>query len=271
MITFVNSVFLDEKDAAVNPMTGGFMYGLGVFETIKVKNGKIIFPAEHWQRLTESLTVLNLSTAYEFEKIESICTELISANAVENGYIKIMCAQEDDGKAGMVIHTGSKVYKAEYERGFKVCMAASPKNELSSFSFIKSMNYAENIIQRQAAAVQGFDEALFVNTKGDVCECCTSNIFWIKDKTVFTPAVECGLLPGIVRGKVLALLQDIGIPFVEGKFRPGEIETADEIFLTNSLMDILPVSMFCDKIFDVAKPGLINRLMEAYKRRVDTA
>jgi len=271
MKVFINSVFADEKDAAVNPLTGGFMYGFGVFETIKVRNGKIIFPAEHWRRLTESLAVLKMSTAYEFEKIESICTELISANAVDNGYIKIMCAQADDGKAGIVICTGTKVYKAEYERGFKVCLAASPKNELSPLSFIKSLNYAENIIQRQAAQAKGCDEALFVNTKGEVCECCSSNIFWVKDGTVFTPAVACGLLPGIVRGKVLALLHETGIPFVEGKFCPAEIETADEVFLTNSLMDILPVSMFCGKKFNLAEPGLTNRLTEVYKQLVDTA
>ena len=88
MQVFVNSVFMDEKDAAVSPLTGGFMYGLGVFETIKVKNGKMVFPAEHWQRLTESLAVLNLSTAYKFEEIENICSKLICVNAVKTAILK---------------------------------------------------------------------------------------------------------------------------------------------------------------------------------------
>lgn len=267
MQVFINSKFIDKEYVSMNPFTDGFMYGYGVFETVKVYDKHIIFIEEHVQRLNDSLRFLRLNLDYSVESITNICTKLIESNCIVNGYIKIMCSGGTLNKTDILIFTGNKYYDKQYQNGFKLCLASSKRNEFSELCFIKSMNYAENIIQNRTANENGFDEAVFLNTKDIVSEGCISNIFWIKGDQVFTPSIGCGLLPGIARQKTIELCEENNISIIVGEFFLEEIKDADEIFLTNSLMDIMPVSAFESKTFDIKKYKLTNILMEKYKIR----
>jgi len=265
MQVFINSCFTDEDKAFISPLSPGFLYGYGVFETIKVYEKRVMFLEEHYQRLTDSLAVMNQRMPYRFAEIAGICEKLLERNSLTNGFLKIICSKGAVGKTDTILLTGKKCYGQEYESGFKLCLASTRRNEFSKLCSIKSLNYAENIIEREAAYDHGFDEALFLNTKGNVCEGCISNIFWVKENQLFTPTVACGLLPGIARKKVLELCDSMGIPVFIGEFSLDEIKSADEIFLTNSLMDIMPVSAFENRQFHIKEWHMVHELINRYR------
>ncbi len=267
MQVFINSKFMDDDKVSITPFTDGFMYGYGVFETIKIYDKHILFIAEHIQRLNDSLRFLRLNLDYNIDQIKNICTKLIESNCIVNGFVKIVCSKEAADNTNILIYTGNKYYDKQYQNGFKLCLASFKRNESSELCFIKSMNYTESIIQNRLAIERGFDEAVFLNTKNIVSECCISNIFWVKRDRVFTPSIECGLLPGIARQKAIELCEENKIPIVIGEFSLEEMKNADEIFLTNSLMDIMPVCVFEDKLFDIKKYKLTDELMKKYKIR----
>lgn len=267
MQIFINSEYMDENKALISPFSAGFMHGYGVFETIKVYGKKLIFIQEHVQRLNDSLDLLYLELNYNIDELIDICAKLINENSVTNGFVKIMCSKGAAGKTDVIIYTGNKNYENKYQTGFKICAANPKRNEHSELCYIKSMNYFENIIQKETAKKYGYDEAIFLNTRNHVSEGCISNIFWVKEKRVFTPAVQCGILPGIARQKTIELCKEIGIPVVTGEFCLDELKNADEIFVTNSLMDIMPVCIFGNRTFDIKKYHLTNDLMQKYKMR----
>jgi len=129
-----------------------------------------------------------------------------------------------------------------YKRGITCAISKKYcRNEKSPLVYIKSMNYLENLLARLEAKKQGCDEAILLNTQGFLASASVSNLFFVKGKTVFTPSVECGILSGITRKAVLEICAGYGINVKEGRFRPEDLETADEVFLTNTLMGVMPV------------------------------
>ena len=122
------------------------------------------------------------------------------------------------------------------------------------------MNYTENILEKEAAVRKGFDEALFLNTQGQVAEGCVANIFWVKAREVYTPAVACGILEGTARARVIQQCLELGMPIHEGSYRPEELFDADEVFLTNALMGIMPVSRLEDKLFNLGDYPVTTQL-----------
>ncbi|KDR96583.1 4-amino-4-deoxychorismate lyase [Peptoclostridium litorale DSM 5388] len=267
MKVFINGEFTDEGRAFISPFSPGFMYGYGVFETIKVCRGRAVFLKEHYDRLMKGLDFLNIQADLDLQGFCDICEKLMRENVVEDGFLKIMSFKGRGGSADIIIYTGKKVYVDEYERGFGICLADSRRNEYSKLCTVKSMNYAENIIQKERAAGLGFEEAIFLNTRGDICEGCISNIFWVKEGRMYTPSINCGILPGIAREKVIELCAAEGIEIMEGGFGIEDMEGADEIFITNSLMDIMPVNRFEDRTFSICDMEFTNSLIDMYRRK----
>lgn len=267
MKVFINGEFRDERNALVNPLSPGFMYGYGVFETIKIHRGKAVFLKEHYDRLMYGIAFLNMNANLDMRGFCDICERIICGNSVENGFVKVICSKGEGGHVDVISYAGKKVYADEYERGFRLCISDTRRNEYSGLCALKSMNYAENIIQKERAAGLGFEEAIFLNTRGDVCEGCISNVFWVIENRVYTPSIECGILPGIAREKVIGLCAEEGLQIIEGRFGIEDIKAADEIFITNSLMDIMPVSRFEDSMFSMGDIGVTNRLIDMYRLR----
>jgi aminodeoxychorismate lyase len=267
MYTLVNNNLIDETTACITPLTAGFQYGYGVFETIKVSHGRVVFLKEHFNRLAEGLKVLELPLNQNFASIEAQCDQLIQANNLDNGFMKIICTRGVRNKTEWLMLTGIKHYATARELGFKVCMASATRNESSRLNSIKSLNYLENSLQKDRANREFFDEAIFLNTKGHVCEGTIANIFWFKDDQLLTPAVECGLLPGITRQKVLEVCARLRMNVQVGAFALDELRDADAIFLTNSLMDIMPVSQFEDRHFALHSDDETHQLIQHFQEQ----
>lgn len=206
----------------------GFFFGRGVFETIHVTN-RALFLEEHLERMDNGACFLGIKRQITRETVE----KLITGNGIGNCALKITLTS-----ANTVMTTRPLPYEeALCETGISAMMGISRRNADSRLVSIKSTAYAENLLEREAAAAQGCREAILLNGDGFLAEGSASNLFFVREGVLFTPSADCGLLPGIVRAFVIR-----GFPVREGRFLLSDLLEADEVFLTNSLMGVMGVS-----------------------------
>lgn len=218
----------------------GFMFGLGAFETILIKNSKAIFIEEHLRRLENSLNVLSIENNIEKNDI----LLYINERQIENGILKIMVSKEN-----VILSFRDNEYtKEDYDRGFNLCISKVLRNETSKLTYIKSFNYGDNILEKIEAKNKGYDEPIFLNTKGYISEGATSNIFFIKGNDIYTPRIENGLLNGIIRNK---LIEKYNVTEIDIKY--NEIMEYEEVFITNSILGIMPVRSIEEYEFSMNK------------------
>lgn len=228
----------------------GYMYGLGAFETMSVVGDHCIFLKEHIARLNRSLAVLGIDREIK----ETAVLEYIAVNPMENAVLKIMVSGANETFA-----VRKNTYTDDlYEKGFTIGISSVMRNETSPFTYIKSFNYGDNIIEKRKAVNQGLDEPLFLNSKGQICEGATTNIFFVGGNVIYTPPVSCGLLDGIIRKYIIDRFD-----VVEKIIYPEEIKNFDEVFVTNSLMGVMPVRQIGDIEFH--KSELSRKIMNKYQ------
>ncbi|WP_294363421.1 aminotransferase class IV [uncultured Clostridium sp.] len=230
-----NIIFNEEKIT----LDDGYFFGRGVFETILVKS-KPIFLKEHIERLNKGIRILELGDEILIEDI----LNLIEKYSIKNCVLKIVVS-----KRNLVLEVRENKYKSgDYLKGFSLKLSNVYRNSKSKLTYIKSINYLENLIERENITKQGYDEVLFLNEKGLVTEGSASNIFIIKENKIYTPKVESGLLPGVVR-KFIINEFDV----IEKEITLEDVLNADEVFVTNSLLGIMGISKIEDKIFSEKK------------------
>lgn len=228
----------------------GLFFGRGVFETILVKE-KAIFLDEHIERLNKAINALSLGKAINKDDVISFINE----NNIKNKALKIVVTEKN-----LVYSTREIKYKDEdYINGFKVRISEVLRNSTSRVVAFKTLNYLENIIEYELCQSSGFNEAIFFNELGNLCEGCTSNIFIVKNKNIYTPPVKDGLLPGVVRNWVIRNFQ-----VKETRITKEELLNSDEVFLTNSLVGVIKVSSIEDKLFD-------SEVVKEIKKQYDEA
>lgn len=225
----------------------GFFYGRGCFETILIRK-EPVFLREHLNRLNSGLMKLGIDKKINEEEVKKHITKNYCA-------LKIMVSEKNT-----VYEMRDISYKEEhYEKGFSLKLSQVMRNESSHMTYLKSFNYYDNIIEKRKASSEGFDEIIFLNTKGYIAEGAVSNIFFIKGEKIITPKVECGLLNGIIREKFVEKFKDI---IQEGEITLEEALEYDGAFITNSLMGIMWVNSFNEKNYE--KCSLYDELREWY-------
>lgn len=205
----------------------GYQFGLGAFETIAVEEGCPIFLEWHLERLREAMKFMGFW--------HEISEEQVRQHAEKTGQtvLKIIVSKEN-----LVFLTRQNHYtKEQYDRGFKMDFSLVRRNETSPLTYYKTLNYGDCILEKRNAVKNGIDEQIFINTKGEICEGTTTNIFFRKAEKLYTPKKECGLLAGVMRRFVMCETE-----VDECILLPEQIETFDECFVTNSLMGIMSVS-----------------------------
>lgn len=214
----------------------GLFFGKGVFETILV-NKQPLFLKEHINRINEAIKNFDLGSEVDYNEVK----EFIVNNNIKNQVFKITVTEEN-----LIFTTREIIYtKNHYKQGFKVKFSQVLRNSTSRLVNFKTLNYLENIIEYEVCKKENYNEAIFFNERGELCEGCTTNIFIIKDNYIFTPKVESGLLPGIVRQWIMD-----NFPVIEKNISKDELLNSDEIFLTNSLVGVIKVSNIEDKTFN---------------------
>lgn len=214
----------------------GYQFGLGVFETICVERGKPLLLSWHLERLHASLRELGVEQTVTETEVRKF---LVSQNG-EHQALKIMAS------GGNKIFTiRPNPYTAEKVRkGFSLSYSAVYRNETSPLVRHKTLNYGDCILEKRRAAELGVDEQIFLNSRGELCEGTTTNIFFAREGRLYTPPVSCGLLPGILRRFILEYFS------VEEKFlKKEDVLQMEECFVTNSLMGVMPVYSLEEKKF----------------------
>lgn len=266
-----NGMWLDALDFTAAPTDRGLMHGLGLFETILAVEGRPVFADRHLARLRESCTRLGWHPM--IPDLEAVMAELIEVNKLAHGRARIRLAIS--GGSGLV---HDPALGPDHVLWITAVPAAEPpdfttanrspwqRNERSSLSGLKCASYAENLLALQHAARHGFEETLFLNTAGKVCEGATSNVFLVREGTVITPSLESGCLPGITRAVTLELASQLGLSCEQRDVESAELDSADELFLTSSIRGIMGLSRFEDRM--LAPGPVTRRLREAWNSAI---
>ena len=280
-IAYLNNTFIPLDKAKISILDRGFLYGDGVFETMRAYEGVVFRLEKHIERLFKSLKALRIRLEAEPSKIQKIVYKLLDKNGLKGAYVKIIVTR---GKSsGLLIppeiHRATLAvyalpYKGHpakiYKRGIKVFLAESRCNEKSRIAGKKTLNYLDNILRRYEAKKRRFDDAIFMNTESFVSEATSSNIFLVKGKELSTPSLESGCLPGITRDEVIHLAKRFLRHEVnKGFIKPGALYGADEIFLTNSLAEIIPIVRVDKHVIGKGTPGPVTeKLRELFRNSV---
>lgn len=262
-VVCLNGEYLSAAEAAVPAGDGAVLYGMGLFETIKVSGGRPVVPERHLARLFRSAGELGLSVPFGPGKLEEMVYETAAKNKMEGGGLRMtLTAGEGGSGPSVVIRARTNPYVDEnYIKGVSAVFAGHRRNETSPLVRHKTLNYWENILARRAAMEGGYSEALFINISGNLAEGSASNIFIISGGRVSTPDVESGLLPGITRQRVIEACRDMDLQAEERKVRPEELAGADEAFLTSALMGVMPLVRIGGENIGGGVPGKVTRLI----------
>jgi len=248
MFVFLNDRFVSANSAKVSVFDPGFQHGEGLFETLLIRDGEPQLIREHLRRLTAGAQVLQICLPKLADMKEAVL-QLARKNKIQKGLLRISATPEN-----FFITTRPWPQRAGTATACCVPMERC-------LPHIKSMNYLPTVLAQRAAAARGFDEALLVDRAGYVTEGGRTNFFWIKNGTVFTPDLESAL-PGITRGKVIIIIQKLGLKFFEKRVKAPELVRADEVFLTNAPMEIWPVTQLETRTLPVG--SLTQQIRAAY-------
>ena len=249
---FVNGRFVPEAQASVSIFDRGFLYGDGVFETMRVYGGRIFRPVEHIERLLDGLRALSIQCVLSREELRAVCRVLTERNDAHHGVARVYQTRDS-----IVVTSRPNSFEPRDLTAIVSTVRVDP-----TLSLYKTANRLPYILAQEQAAVEGAQEAVLLNSAGRVVEFAASNLFVVKEGCLFTPPLEDGPLPGVTRRAVLALAADLQIPISETGFGPEFLETADEVFATNSLIEIAPVTNWGQS------QDLTRQLHEAYRALV---
>ena len=263
LVVCINGNFLPASEAVIPALDGGNLYGQGLFETVLIKNGRPVFIERHWDRLTNSSRALSITLPFSVEELDTMLRETVKRNGLTSGVARITLTMGvEGGHSNLIIHNRPLPYTREhYVNGFKSGFVSMRRNERSPLVGHKTTSYFENMLARREARKRGLDEGLFLNTRGELAEGAVSNIFLVKDQKIITPDRESGLLPGVMRGAVLEVCRQLGIPAQERKVLPEELKYCDEAFITNSLLGVMPVVSVDEHAIGRAATGELTGLI----------
>ena len=233
-------------------LDGGFYFAQGVFETILIKK-EAIFLEEHINRLNKSIDIMNLGEHIDTKFIKNFIKE----EKLKNIVLKIVVTEKN-----IVFSTREIKYsKEDYKNGFKIKLSSVLRNPTSNMTYIKSLSYNENLYEYNKANKEGFNEVVFLNIYGNIAEGATSNIFIIKDKKIYTPKISDGILPGVVRNWVIE-----NFKVCEKHLNKKDLYSADEVFITNSVLGIMKVVQFEEKKYNT---NVVEKIRSEYEQFIN--
>jgi branched-subunit amino acid aminotransferase/4-amino-4-deoxychorismate lyase len=229
---------LSAREAKVSALSDGFLFGQGVFETIRTHNGVALHLAAHHARLTASCAELGLDAPVAAPELSARITRLLASVRLPNAAVKIVRYRELNRTAELITARTLPYTGADYLRGFRLQTFRQGARD-GRITGHKTLNYLENLFARRTAQAAGFDEALFVTPADQVLEGAVSSVFIVKDGHAYTPALSSGILPGIARARVLKLVGPERAH--ECSLTLADVLAADECFITNALLGVMPV------------------------------
>ena len=282
-LIYVNGQFVEKEKAVISIFDHGFLYGDGVFEGIRVYEGNVFKLDEHINRLYESAHSIMLSIPHSKEDMQKIIVDTICKNQLSSAYIRVVVSR-GAGDLGLdprncsnptviVIAEALSIYSEElYIKGLRL---ASVVNRRSSPDVlnpqIKSLNYLNNILVKLSSVQSDADEALILNKEGYVTEGSADNIFIVKNGIIKTPPVYLGVLEGITRNTIIKIAKERNYSVEETPFTLHDVYVADEVFLTGTAAEVIPVVTVDERTIGTGLPGDVTKdLLKAFRKRTLT-
>ena len=272
MKIYLNGRFLKREEARIRVLDPGFLYGQGLFETMRAYNGRVFRLDSHIQRLISSLAVIGIDAPLEAGSLKEAVKRGLKENGLKDAYARLTVWQGEDNKVNVAVIIKPYCFpgREEYQKGFRTMLSAFRQNEPSPLCRVKSANCLHLLLAYQEARKNNCDEALLLNTRGFLAEASRGNIFLVKDKCLLTPALDCGCLPGITRDTVLTLARKEKIKAIEARLTLEDLKRAQEAFLTNSLIELMPLVSVDGRPVNKGQPGEITlRLLKRYRALVN--
>jgi len=284
MKIWMDGKLVAKDDAKVSVYDHGLLYGDGVFEGIRIYNGRVFQCTAHMDRLFNSAEKIRLEIPYTKAQLVDAMNLCIRENGLTgSGYIRLV-ATRGVGTLGLhpfycprpcvfIIADQIQLYPPElYETGMAVIIAKRPRISPTMLDpSVKSLNYLNNILAKVEAIDVGLLEAVMLNDKGNVAECTGDNIFLVKNGVLITPPVSAGILIGVTRGVVIRLAERAGIEMLERDVTPDQLKSADEIFLTGTAAEIMAVTKVDETVIGDGKAGPVTmQLLKAFREFIDT-
>jgi branched-chain amino acid aminotransferase len=280
----VNGRIFDEQHAVVSVFDHGFLYGEGIYETLRTYAGQPFLFDRHMRRLRASAGMLSLSVPLADREIEGRFAETVRTAGLGTGgreaYIRLLVTRGVGDLSydpavcpapTVVVIVKPQIDPAPeaYERGVTVALVSIVRNHPASVNpLIKSNNLLNNALAMQEAVRRGAFEGVMRNYRGELAECTTANLFVVKDGVALTPPLDAGLLAGITREFLFEIGVEVGIPVREQVLRDADLLGADEAFLTSTTREIVPIVQVDDSVIGSGRPGGVTRgLLAAYRER----
>lgn len=270
---WLDGKLVEQEEAKISVFDHGLLYGDGVFEGIRVYDGRIFEMDAHIKRLYESARVIRLPIYLSRSELADEMQKTVEANGITNGYIRLVVTR-GTGTLGLnpfvcknsciiIIADNIQLYPEElYEKGMKIISATTVRNHpLAIPPQVKSLNYLNNIIAKIEALDSNAPEAIMYNHEGFVAEATGDNVFIVKDGVVYTPPAEAGALGGITRGVVINLAQKENIGVVEKNLTRFDLYVCDEFFLTGTAAEVIGIVEIDGRIVGDGKPGPVTKLL----------
>lgn len=273
MVVFINGQFLPLAEAVIPVNDRGFMYGDGLFETMRVVKGKPFRFAQHLERMTRGADFLKIKPPFTPKEIQKFAAELITKNELSEAVLRVTLTRGPGGGRGYTTKGADRPTLAMTLHPLPPADADEPVSwSLVTSSFripagdalaqFKTTSKVLNVLARAEAEEQGADEALLLNTNGEVAETAGGNVFWVYQDKICTVPTGRGVLPGITRAVVLEICQSLGLETNKRVIKPEHLRKAEGIFITQSALGIVPVASFDGA--PVAPSPLVDQIASAY-------
>lgn len=275
MTALVNGRFVENSEASISIFDRGFLYGDGLFETMRIYSGRPFRWGRHLARLQQGADFLGIKIPFSSDKLRDYARQLIQRNSLAEGILRLTVTRgagapgysiRELGTSSLVMIVFPLRSTGELVRRWDLVTSSYRVPSGDHLSQVKSCNQLLHILVRAEAEQKGAHEGLILNTDGFVTEAAASNLFWLEDETIYTPPLSDGLLPGVTRELILELCVRLGIKTAENSVTPAGLQASDGIFMTVSSLELVEVGKL-DGV-TLPEPARLDDLRKAYHETV---
>jgi branched-chain amino acid aminotransferase len=277
-LVYINGEIVSRDKAQIPVFDRGLLYGYGLFETMRSYKGHVFCLDRHIARLANSAGALGIRESLEAQKLEMGVLRTLKANGLDDARVRLTVTAGEGsrgltppaaGKLNIIITVEGLVLPSHevYSKGLRTSVVSIRRNSESPLCRMKTLGYLENMLAHAEAVNAGCDEAILLNDEGCVAECSASNIFIVEAGKIITSPIEAGILPGITRRVVIDLAPSLGVKVSQESFSVERLMNAEEVFITNSVIEIMPISAIDGRPVGSGSRGkMTERLTEEYRR-----
>jgi branched-chain amino acid aminotransferase len=284
---YLNGAIIPRPQARLSVFDHAFLYGYGLYETMRAYHGKIFLLERHIARMRKSAEIIGLAKKLAGIDLIKACKETLAANNLPDARIRLTVSNGESDAApwaggaegGPTVVITARPYTSfppeKYNSGFRVGIASVRRCRQSVVATLKSVNHLASVMARTEATAHGMDEALLLNDDGYIAEGGGCNIFFVEEAVLLTPPLDSGILPGVTREVIMEMAAGVGIGVKEVDIAPEALQRFDEAFVTNAMIEVMPVTAVREAsgrmvTIGSGKPGKITRrLMQAYREKVE--